>query len=1309
MITFRQLELTHFRGIDSAKVEFSPGLNIFYGPNELGKSSLLIAIRAALLLPVTSSEARDLKTWGSSSVPTVTLHFCVNDVEYRVYKPFATGTRSSALLDRINGADRFNIARGAKVDNELRTLIEWGIPEPGRGAPRGLPQSYLSNALLGMQDEVEKVLRTDLGEDKSDSGLHTLTKALGTIGIDPLTSDLLDTLESRTSKVFTPTGQIKRTGDSPLNQLTLETNMATRVLEDLQRDLRESQGIEASMEGLRSKAIQNEDQQRRLEKVVELTQKARAAEEDLQQFQNKEKDIQSARNSYKEHETALQKLQTEFDNARTTTKQIEKELSTANSKLTAVEEKLKSIDEISASQVAAQRSELRAEIASMEDELKRAQTARATENEVTQLTAERNRANNKLNAFKQSLSTAEQQLHYSNLLNQKQGFENTIESLQQARTTRNAAESEVNRLQEESNRLGQLNEQTNQLLGLRRSLDNIHSTESELTQARAMRDEAQHQFDQAHHALQQNNAVTNVLREKVQHLQQKLAATQGRQQSHSETAHTATQSRQLLLQKNIESAKQRISNAEAALELQQRISETERYIDQLNRELTAGKRNLDRATSDVRRRNPREARTHRGGNHRQRTPENRSKPIFGIALTVIATLGCLASWFVDFFSAGLIAAPMVAGLGLVATFLTQRGNQQGRRGYRKQRREPSFESEYQSDHERLGRSADELRRGSDRLAAAEDDLRHLRQRYSELRRYLNAEPYDVVEQENAKIQQAEYDLNHLDQHHNEEIRTLQQQMLDLEQETNQQNEQLDSLIADHARLQKDQQAAQSNLLSFEAKIEHLVKGSHVQGQNQNAAEAEAELRALADGIQSTTDLKLDHSTDESIQQFRQTLDKNSKDHEQQLTFALEKLAASKAEVQTIEQNSPEARLADIQTAIAEFESQHTSDGLSRSASLEESQQAIDLARANIETEKSNLANIEGQISAKQNSLPVQSTTLPAERLTELETKLVIKQTALKEINTDTVGQREQLEIESSKLVENSSVINTRLAQEKQKLQQLEDSLTVAKEAFGKAQGILQELEAARSRIDVESAQATIDAAIAQSDGHIHRNGPMAEQLTLLKQKLESAKTQTVDSQKELNQHRGKLDKIGGAVLEDRVRRQEETCNRLNNEAHELQKESEAEKYLQEVLAEEDEKHTDHLGRVLAKPVSTKFDELTGNRYGAFTLDPQLTAQTIKAEGDSREYEQLSIGTRQQLAVLVKLALAAQLRSAVVLDDQLVHSDPERQQWFREALQASVRDFEHQIIVLTCRPDDYRSNDANTVNLAGCLARVTSAA
>ena len=47
----RQLDVTDCAGIKAASVSLQPGLNVLHGPNELGKSTLVKAIRATLLLP----------------------------------------------------------------------------------------------------------------------------------------------------------------------------------------------------------------------------------------------------------------------------------------------------------------------------------------------------------------------------------------------------------------------------------------------------------------------------------------------------------------------------------------------------------------------------------------------------------------------------------------------------------------------------------------------------------------------------------------------------------------------------------------------------------------------------------------------------------------------------------------------------------------------------------------------------------------------------------------------------------------------------------------------------------------------------------------------------------------------------------------------------------------------------------------------------------------------------------------------------------------------------------------------------------
>lgn len=79
-------------------------------------------------------------------------------------------------------------------------------------------------------------------------------------------------------------------------------------------------------------------------------------------------------------------------------------------------------------------------------------------------------------------------------------------------------------------------------------------------------------------------------------------------------------------------------------------------------------------------------------------------------------------------------------------------------------------------------------------------------------------------------------------------------------------------------------------------------------------------------------------------------------------------------------------------------------------------------------------------------------------------------------------------------------------------------------------------------------------------------------------------------------------------------------------------------------------------------------------------------------GGTRSLEHVSVGAREQLATLLRLAVAGHLRTAIVLDDQLVHSDSGRLEWFRSRLRDSSRTHDHQVIVFTCRPGDYLAVD-----------------
>ena len=70
-----RLLVTDFAGIAHADIELGPGLNVLYGPNDLGKSTLADAIRVALLLPHTSSHAEQYIPWTGGNRPLVELTF----------------------------------------------------------------------------------------------------------------------------------------------------------------------------------------------------------------------------------------------------------------------------------------------------------------------------------------------------------------------------------------------------------------------------------------------------------------------------------------------------------------------------------------------------------------------------------------------------------------------------------------------------------------------------------------------------------------------------------------------------------------------------------------------------------------------------------------------------------------------------------------------------------------------------------------------------------------------------------------------------------------------------------------------------------------------------------------------------------------------------------------------------------------------------------------------------------------------------------------------------------------------------------
>jgi DNA repair exonuclease SbcCD ATPase subunit len=187
-----RLAVSHFAAIGQVDIEFGSGLNVLYGPNDLGKSTIAESIRLALLLPYSSSYAEDYTPWNRGGDPVVELTFATEAQRiWRVRKHF--GKRGSSQLEESrNGRDFENVEQGRAVDGKLREILRWGIPEPGgSSALKGLPDSFLAGVLLSTQDDVSGILACNLQSDLVSSGKDRIAAALEAIAQDPLFLELL--------------------------------------------------------------------------------------------------------------------------------------------------------------------------------------------------------------------------------------------------------------------------------------------------------------------------------------------------------------------------------------------------------------------------------------------------------------------------------------------------------------------------------------------------------------------------------------------------------------------------------------------------------------------------------------------------------------------------------------------------------------------------------------------------------------------------------------------------------------------------------------------------------------------------------------------------------------------------------------------------------------------------------------------------------------------------------------------------------------------------------------------------------------
>ena len=320
----RKLTVNHFKRFTEPTQlgELVDGLNLVVGPNELGKSTLLDALRAVLFERY-SSGARPIKALQndrSGEAPVVELVFEVDGAEYTLTKCFVRSP-----LARLRCPDGTSLQADA-AENELRNLLGfseagirgatsetlgmWGVLWVQQGQSFGrpnLPDSALASLSAGLESEVGMVLGGRRGRE-----------------LPQVIEKLRDELVSPSRRQ--PRGKYKDTLD---NVSVLEQRLSERQQQqlDMSKTLEQLAAAKARLSRLEDGSqdrIDQEDLAQALDQLGEMMRHALQLEAARSELQNRQVQMEQAQRAQSERASRRAEIKTDQDQLRQESERLER-------------------------------------------------------------------------------------------------------------------------------------------------------------------------------------------------------------------------------------------------------------------------------------------------------------------------------------------------------------------------------------------------------------------------------------------------------------------------------------------------------------------------------------------------------------------------------------------------------------------------------------------------------------------------------------------------------------------------------------------------------------------------------------------------------------------------------------------------------------------------------------------------------------------------------------------------------------------------------------------------------------------------
>ena len=350
----RGLSVRHFAGIRSADLEFVAGLNVLHGPNELGKSTLVTAIRAALLLQDSATTSQSFVDWHTDQPPQVTLTFETEPQRiWKVRKSFGKGLDGWSYLEFSRDGTTFTQdAKGRDVDGKIRETLRWGLDSPGgKGRKKGFSESFLSTTLLAEQTAVTTVLTQGLDQDPDESGKRRLTEALQALAEDPVFRQILAATQQRVDGAYTSSGQKSRRRGSPWVELRTQRLAAEKRRVEVRSQVSDSEGARRHVDELRdalnearSRLEQAKTLRTQLETAWQRQQTRGAVQAKVVEATEERDRIQGLHHQLAEVATALSAVEKTAKSAKRNLQASEKEREAAQTTLQTARERLSEME-----------------------------------------------------------------------------------------------------------------------------------------------------------------------------------------------------------------------------------------------------------------------------------------------------------------------------------------------------------------------------------------------------------------------------------------------------------------------------------------------------------------------------------------------------------------------------------------------------------------------------------------------------------------------------------------------------------------------------------------------------------------------------------------------------------------------------------------------------------------------------------------------------------------------------------------------------------------------------------------------------